>query len=134
MTDLERRQAALEKVAAKYRKRRVDFRSADCVRMLRYHLLQMGHRPPPLPRYQSMLGARRALEKAGGLVRVLDGLLPRIAPARMLPGDVAVIPGEGGDGGLIFHEFDKFIGCHQDEDRIVTLVVDLGVLTAAWRA
>jgi len=134
MKDLERRQVALDKTVGKYRERQVNFVAADCVRMTRFHLLQMGHKPPRLPQYRSMLGARRALERAGGLVAVFDSILPRIAPARMLPGDIAVLPGEGGDAAVIYQCFDKFIGCHQDEAKIVNLVVDLGVLTAAWRA
>lgn len=133
MEDLERRQAALEKTIAKYRGRRLDFRSADCVRMVRYHLLQMGHKPPKLPRYGSAIGARRALSQAGGLMSVFDAILPRIAPARMLPGDIAVLPGDGGDAAVILLEY-KFMGWFQDSDEPLNLVVDLSALTAAWRA
>jgi len=131
--DLERRRGALEKTAAKYRGRRLDFRSADCVRMIRFHLLQMGHKPPKLPRYQSLIGAKRALMQAGGLVTVLDGILPRIAPARMLDGDVAVIAGDGGEAGLICVGH-KFMGWHQDSDEAVNMVIGLGDIMAAWRA
>lgn len=132
-TDLERRQAALEKTIAKYRGRVLDFKSADCVRMIRFHLLQMGHRPPPLPRYSSMIGARRALRDKGGLVAILDGLLPRIAPARMLEGDIAVVGGEGGEAGLICVGY-KYMGWHQDAAESVNLIIGLGDVTAAWRA
>lgn len=133
MSDLERRRAALQKTTAKYAGRPCDYRSADCVRMIRYHLLQMGHRPPPLPRYQSAIGARRALTQAGGLVTVLDGLLPRIAPARMLSGDVAVVAGDWGEAGLILNEY-KYMGWHQDHEASVYQVIDARDIVAAWRA
>ena len=51
MNDLLRRQAAVDATLAKYRKRAVDFKTADCIRLARFHLLQMGHKPPPLPQY-----------------------------------------------------------------------------------
>lgn len=133
MNDLERRQAALEKTIAKYRGRELDFRTADCVRMIRFHLLAMGHKPPPLPRYQSAIGATRALKERGGLVAVLDGILPRIAPARMLEGDIAVVGGEGGEAGVICVGY-KYMGWHQDVAESVNLVIDLANVTAAWRA
>ena len=133
MMDLDQRRAALQRTADKYRGRVLDFRSADCVRMIRFHLLQMGHKPPPLPRYQSAIGAKRALAQAGGLVAVLDGILPRIAPARMLDGDVAVVAGDGGEAGVICVGH-KFMGWHQDHRETVNLVIGLGDITAAWRA
>lgn len=132
MTDLERRQKALEITIAKYRGRRCDYRSADCIRMARFHLIQMGHKPPPLPRYQSAIGARRALANAGGMIAIFDALLPRIAPAAMLPGDIAVAAGDEAEAALIMHEY-KMIGWHQDVDEAVFMTVDANALTA-WRA
>lgn len=133
MNDMLRRQSALEKTVAKYRGRSLDFKTADCVRMARFHLLQMGHRPPALPRYGSAIGAARALKSAGGLVAVFDSVLPRIAPAMMLDGDIAVVAGDGGDATMIRVGY-KFIGWHQDHDVAVNMMVDLGDITAAWRA
>lgn len=132
MIDLEQRQAALNRTIAKYRGRVLDFKSADCVRMIRFHLLQMGHKPPPLPRYGSLIGAQRALREKGGLIAILDTLLPRIAPARMLEGDIAVVGGEGGEAGVICVGY-KYMGWHQDSAEAVNLVIDLANVTAAWR-
>ncbi|MBZ9649992.1 hypothetical protein K9B33_20875 [Sphingobium sp. 3R8] len=133
MNDMLRRQAALEQTVAKYRGRSLDFKTADCVRMARFHLLKMGHKPPALPRYQSAVGAVRAMKAAGGLVAVFDSILPRIAPAMMLDGDIAVVAGEGGDAALIRAGY-KFMGWHQDHDQAVNMTVDLANVTAAWRA
>lgn len=132
MTDLERRQAALEKTIAKYRGRPLDYRSADCIRMVRYHLLQMGHKPPPLPRYQSVIGARRALAHAGGMIAIFDALLPRITPAAMLDGDIAVAAGDEAEAAIIRVGY-KMMGWHQDSDVAVNMTVDANALTA-WRA
>lgn len=133
MNDLERRREALEATASKYRGKALDFRTADCVRMVRYHLLQMGHKPPALPRYRSLTGALRAMKAVGGLVTAFDAILPRIAPAMMLDGDIAVVAGDGGDAAMIRCGY-KFMGWHQDHDEAVNLMVDLGDITAAWRA
>jgi hypothetical protein len=93
MSDLLRRQAAIDKTIGKYNGRPIDFVDVDCIRMLRSHLVAMGHKGlPKLPRYSSPAGALRALRKSGheSLERLLDSILPRIAPAMMLPGDVAL--------------------------------------------
>lgn len=133
MSDLERRRDALTATRSKYKGRRCDYRSADCIRMVRSHLIQMGHKPPKLPRYQSPIGARRALALAGGMVAIFDRLLPRIAPARMLPGDIAVVAGDEAEAALILVQADHYMGWHQDSDVAVDIVIDARLLTA-WRA
>lgn len=132
MSDLERRRIATEATKAKYDGMALDFCSADCARMIRYHLLQMGHQPPALPRYRSLIGARRAMKDTGGIIAVLDSFLPRIAPARMLLGDVAVGAGEGGEAGWICVGF-KMMGWHQDHEFPVSMTITLNDVTAAWR-
>ncbi|MGC4252427.1 MAG: hypothetical protein QM605_13455 [Sphingobium sp.] len=132
MSDLERRRLATETTRAKYEGMALDFRTADCARMIRYHLIQMGHRPPALPRYRSLTGAARALKETGGIIATLDTFLPRIAPARMLLGDVAVGAGEGGEAGWICLGY-KFMGWHQDSATPVAMSIDLSHVTAAWR-
>lgn len=133
MTDLDRRRAALVATRAKYKGRACDYRSADCIRMVRYHLIQMGHKPPRLPRYQSLIGARRALAQAGGMAAIFDGMLPRIAPARMLPGDIAVAAGDEAEAALILVQLGHYMGWHQDSDVAVDIIIDAGALIA-WRA
>ncbi len=131
MNDLLRRQSALEQTLEKYRDAPLDYKTADCARMLRFHLLKMGHKPPALPKYQSATGAIRALRN-GGIIAVLDSFLTRIPHARMLPGDVAVLEGENGmDAGVICVGF-KVIGFHEGSEVMVNLI-PLEV-KAAWRA
>jgi hypothetical protein len=132
MNDLLRRKAALEKTLAKYRQRKCDFVNADCARLLRYHLLQMGHKPPPMPRYRSLTGAARALQAVGGLETVLDGMLPRIPWAKMLPGDVAIMAGEGGmDAGVIClgHKVGGWFEGYDEMANMTPISIK-----AAWRA
>jgi len=96
VSDLLRRNAALEQTARQFRKKSLDFRTADCMRMARAHLVAMGHQPPPMPCYSSLAGARRALKKMGfkSIEGLLAGLLERIPPALVLPGDLVVLRGE----------------------------------------
>lgn len=131
MNELERRRIATEATLAKYRGRTLDYVNADCVRMVRFHLLQMGHKPPALPRYQSIIGARRALLKAGGLVATFDAILPRIPHARMMLGDVAVLEGEGGMDAAVICLGHKVMGWHEESDKMVNLVPL--EIKAAWR-
>jgi hypothetical protein len=94
--DLLRRHAAAEKTRLRYDRKPLDFGKFDCIRMLRSHLMAMGHRGlPHLPPYRSILGARRALTAAGfdTIEGLVDSVLPRIEPAEMLLGDVAVLRG-----------------------------------------
>jgi len=132
MNDMLRRQAALERTLAKYRKRTLDFASADCVRMARFHLLQMGHKPPPLPRYRSLAGAVRALKTAGGMERIFDSLLPRIPHSRMLPGDIALLDGDNGMDAAVICVGHKVIGWHEGSDQMVNMIPL--EIKAAWRA
>ncbi|WP_394658418.1 DUF6950 family protein [uncultured Novosphingobium sp.] len=132
MSDLERRRVALEATLAKYRARKLDYATADCIRMVRFHLLQMGHKPPALPRYRSAIGARRAALKVGGLVAAFDAILPRIPYSRMLPGDIAVLEGTDGLDAAVICLGHKVYGWHQDSDEPANLVaLDI---KAAWRA
>lgn len=131
MNELLRRQQALERTLAKYRNRPIDFKTVDCVRAARFHLLQLGHKPPPMPRYQSLIGARRAADKVGGLEALLDSLLPRIAPAAMWLGDIALLEGEGALDAVYFNLGGKLAGWHETAEHMVN-VTALSV-KGAWR-
>ncbi|PNU02524.1 DUF6950 family protein [Novosphingobium guangzhouense] len=132
MIDLEARRVALETTLAKYRGRTLDYVTADCARMIRFHLLQMGHKPPALPRYRSAIGARRAMIQTGGISAVLDTFLPRIPYARMLPGDIAILDGTDSlECGMICVGH-KLIGWAEGSDEMINFVpFDI---KAAWRA
>lgn len=131
MIDLEARRVATEATLAKYRQRRLDYVSADCVRMVRYHLLQLGHRPPVLPRYRSAIGARRAYLQAGGLVAAFDAILPRIPHARMMLGDIAVLGGDEDMDAAVICVGHKVFGWHEDSE-VPENLVPLQI-KAAWR-
>ena len=131
MNEMLRRQQALEKTLAKYRDKAIDFKTVDCVRAARFHLIQMGHKPPPMPKYHSLIGARRAAEQVGGLEALLNSLLPRIAPAAMWLGDIALLEGEGGIDAVMFNVGGKLAGLHESAERMVN-VTALAV-KGAWR-
>jgi hypothetical protein len=75
----------------------LDYKAADCVRLVRLALVKQGVSVKPLKglRWASATGALRAL-KASGFKSLIDGMdatgLPRIAPARALAGDVLALP------------------------------------------
>lgn len=134
MSDLLRRQRALEKTLARYRRRRFAIGEADCVRMARSHLVAMGHRPPALPRYRNLTGALRALNRMGfdSLEALFDSLLPKIPPAAMLPGDIALLQGEGPLDATVISVGHKVFGFHQDEETTALMIPH--EIKAAWRA
>jgi hypothetical protein len=137
MIDLVRRQAALEKTLAKYAGRAIDWAAVDCVRMGRSHLVAMGHTPlPRIPRYSSAEGALRALKKAGhaSIEALFDSLLPRIAPAAMLPGDVALMQGDEHFDAVTLCVGHKLWGWHQENGLREPLMMIPETIKRAWRA
>lgn len=139
MLSLNERVAATNKTMAKFRTRHFDWRSrATCIHMARTHLRNMGHRPPPIPDFRSPMAARKALEKSGfdSVTALFDSLLPRIAPAEMWVGDLAVLPGSAGlDSINIWDGIGKFLGWHEDDLSGIKpqLVLTADQITGAWR-
>lgn len=148
--DLVRRQEALQRTMAKCRNKPLSLGSMDCIVMGRYHLLQMGHKGlPKLPKYTTPVGALRAIKETLAKLKVnaeptienlVDALLPRVTPAAMLPGDLALVPedpeGASGLGGsLVISVGRKWVGWHPDSDVFAVMepVVDQPFI-AAWRA
>jgi hypothetical protein len=131
---LVRRNDALAKTLAKYRGRKFEWGVNDCAKMLRSHLVNMGHRKlPKIGHYRSAVGAKRALKDVGfdTLEQLLDSLLPRIAPAAMLAGDVALMEGDEVLGAVTICVGPKVMGWHQDSEVPVN-IVPLQI-KAAWR-
>ena len=140
MPDLVRRQMATQATMNKYRKCVWDWKAGvTCIHMARFHLRKMGHRPAPMPRVRSLVGAMRALaerecETVAQLLDTQPGLV-RINPAQMLLGDLAVVPGTEGLGAvLICAGPQKLIGWHEDAQGMEVLSVRLDHLLGAWRA
>lgn len=140
MSDLLRRAKALAATQKKVRGKPLDWRAGmTCVHMARFHLRQMGHRPEPLPRIRSLIGAMRALKQRNctNVVDLLDAQpgLSRIAPAMMLPGDLAVLASEDGIGSIfVCAGPHKMIGWREDVPEAVVLDLSFDNITAAWRA
>lgn len=152
MNDLVRRQKALEATRAKFRGKPFDLGRFDCIKVARFHLDAMGHSGlPPTGTYSTPLGARRALGKAiervtgkrarkPTLAQLADALLERIAPAAMLPGDIALIEedpegGVGLGGTIVVSVGRKWLNWHPDAEGFA--VIDPNVerpFLAAWRA
>jgi hypothetical protein len=144
LPDLIRRQRATQATLTKYRARPFDWkRATTCIHMARFHLRQMGHAVPVLPRIRGAIGATRAL-KANGWASVVDMLdaqvaLERIAPAFMRVGDLAVLPSDQRESGLdaivICAGVHKLLGWHQDwTGGMIEMEAPLDNLLGAWRA
>jgi hypothetical protein len=141
--DLVRRNRALIAVQQQFGGKALDLGAADCVQLVRFHLVKMGHRNlPPATGYDDAVSARKVLRSMGfeTLEELFDSLLPRIAPAFMLPGDVAVVAAEEGApawevGTVVISIGRKFLGWHPDADCLA--IIDPKIprpFVAAWRA
>lgn len=142
LPELERRRRATAKTLAHYDTRSFDWRrQATCLHMARFQMKAMGHNPPRMPPVRSALRAKRELEKRGfdNLTALLDSLLPRIAPAEMRLGDLAVSPGDPDGNAFAFDSVlinvapRKFAGWHPSSFLMAVMDVELGHVTAAWR-
>ena len=139
--DLIRRVEAATATVRRYKGKRFDFKAArTCVHMARFHLAAMGHKVPPMPKVNSLVSARRALDSRGwsDCAAMIDSLgFERIAPAQMLAGDLAFRASEDGLGGLLvalgpFKVFGWF-GNEETEGRAVVMDMDCSQLEACWR-
>lgn len=135
---MERRRVGTEKTLVRYRARPFDWTTAaTCIHLARAQARHLGHRPPAIPRFRSAIGARTALKAAGHLTleALLDSLFERIAPARMLLGDLATLPGEGPfPAVMIFDGGAKLLGWHDaDPSGIKPVSRAMGDVQGAWR-
>lgn len=136
------RATATKATYSKYLGKPFSWRGRTCVHVLRYHLRQMGHKPPTLPQFRSPVGALTALSTHGaddlaGLVRSLG--LPEIQPSEMIVGDVGLLPGDDGRtdgifGALVICAGNKFMGWHGAGDGFEAIDDVLPYMTAAFRA
>lgn len=135
--ELERRRVATEKTLKRFRGKVFAWNTGvHCVRLFHQHLKNMGRKPPSLPRVRSPLGAKRALKERGweNVEAMLDSMLERIAPAEMMLGDVAIVPGDAGlDAIFVCAGPLKVFGWREDAPALVLLDIGLDELTGAWR-
>lgn len=139
---LNERARGTKAVLDRFQRKPLDYEKRQtCIHLLRAQLIEFGHSPPPVPMFRTPLSARRALRKAGfkDLAALLDSLLPRIAPARMLVGDVALFPGDDGNGGravldaVLIHGGGKMLGWRGDGQAGMG-AIELGApVLGAWR-
>jgi len=133
------RVAATEHVVARFRGRPFDWAARrTCIHLARSQARALGHRPPAVPDFRSPVGARTALKRAGHetLDQLLDSLFPRVAPAAMWVGDLALMAGGDGLGGLVIAAGGKVLGYHEDHlaDGLVVIVPQGPVpFVGAWR-
>jgi hypothetical protein len=148
LPDLIRRQRALEKTRDRFAGRVIDLGVTDCIILGRKHLVHMGHKHIPAPgKYRTPKEAADRLKaickkvgaKKVGLEPLFDALLPRIAPAEMLPGDIGLVEQEDGSLGVSFGSIvvsvgTKFWGWHPDDERFALIEPHGMPFKAAWRA
>ena len=128
--DLLRRQEATAATFAKFRRKKLDWSKAvTCGHLARFHSMQMGHKVPSVPAFRSAIGAKKALASMGfgSMGALLADLFPAIAPAEMLLGDLAVLPGGDGFDAVFVCAGNKLFGWLGDEDGMALLD-----LTNAW--
>ena len=139
MSELLRRAAATERTAARYARRAFDWDGATCIHLARTQLRNMGHRPPRIERFYSLRGAVLALRRAGfvGTIDAIDSTgAQRIAPAAMLVGDLAAVPGIDGMDAIFVCAGGRLLGWHDAMPETCGLVAvpdALGDVVAAWR-
>lgn len=123
--DLVRRQRAIEATMKRFGGRNFKLGKVDCVCLARAHAVAMGHRRlPKLPAYSGPAGAMAAIEKLGvaDLEELLDRHFTRIAPAAMLPGDLAVMQGDEHFDAVAICVGRKIFGFFEGEDAPVIIV------------
>jgi hypothetical protein len=150
--DLIRRQEALDATRARFKGKPLILGKYDCIKVVRFHLVKMGHKGlPSTGRYTNAVGARRALadaiEKVTGkrpkkptFEQLADALLPRIPPAAMLPGDIALVQedpegGVGLGGAMVVFLGRKHMNWHPSVEWLADIEHKIEQpFLAAWRA
>lgn len=111
--------------------------SATCIHLARVQARHMGHKVPRLPPIRTALRARSALAAMGhdSLTGLMDSMFERIAPARMLVGDVAALPGDDSpfEALLVFDGHQMFYGWHGLHPTFCGIIELEPHLIAAWR-
>jgi hypothetical protein len=143
MNDLLRRKVATEKTLERFRNKAFDFSGSSCIHLARFQARNMGHVVPAMPFIRSAKSALTALRRLGhaSTIDLVDGVFPRIAPAMMLLGDLAAVPGDESDGdpmtlcGIgIADGVGNLFGWHPDDlSRLLPVKFATADIMAAWR-
>lgn len=136
--NLAMRADATNRTVAEFAEKGFDWDGASCIHLARRQAENMGHRVPAMPAFRSRHGALRGLVKTGHrtLETLLDSMFERIDPARMLVGDLAMLPGEDRRlrAVVIFDGHLSVAGWHEAHpEKLVWIKHMQGDLIAAWR-
>lgn len=108
----------------------------NCIHLAKAQAKVLGVRTPTVPKFATYAGAVKALKATGHdtLETLLDSLLPRIPAARMIVGDIAMLPGQAPFGALVIAAGgQKVIGWHEtDLSRMLPIEVTKAEIIAAW--
>jgi hypothetical protein len=137
---LEKRRRVVERTMQRFAGKAFKLGSNDCVKMMKFHAVQMGHKLPSTGHYTTEKEAVRQLKKQGArnVEQVMDKLFERIPPASMLLGDFAMPPSdpeaEANKLGTILIKVAplKYLGWHPEHEFPV--IMDISQIEAAWRA
>lgn len=140
MTELQRRVAATQATEKRFRNRPFNWAgAATCIHLVRFHAAQLGHRLPIVPRFQSALGAARALKATGfaSLPALMDAHFAPVPAAFLSVGDILAIPGDSGfEALLVKGGIDKFLGWHEDGEGCTIIALsgdDIRQAVGAWK-
>jgi len=135
--ELDRRRDATKKTINRFEGKAFDWSAnATCAHLLRFHLRNMGHKAPTIPRFRSALTAKRTLSSLGfdSMEAVLDSLVLRLPGAAYTTlGDVVVKEGDGLDAVLICAGPRRYFGWFEGQDAPVSAEVDPAYLKGCWR-
>ena len=133
------RQQATQQTLDRFTGKAFSWAGANCVRLARTQAVNMGHKLPPIPRFGSALGAKRALTTRGAesVAALLDQHFARLpGPAFAWIGDLVALPGDPALGldaiGIADGQGNVWCWSEQAETFGPLLMVNAAAL-AAWR-
>lgn len=134
---LERRKIATEATRDRFAGQPFQWGKWDCAKLAAFHLRQFGISIgiAKAGKWTTALGAKAALKRMGAksLSEVADRYMAEIAPAAALPGDIIIVPGDGGFEALtVVLGNGAVLGWHEDVEGCAVLRLTYEQ-TRAWR-
>lgn len=135
------REKATSACRARFDLQPLDFKERDCVRLVRLALVKQGVSASRLLkglRWGTRAGAKKALANSGFncLSEGVDAVgIPRIPPARVLPGDIVALPVPEGDvfGCSLCVSMGGDLVLGLDGQGVFRILRTRGLFKAAWR-
>jgi hypothetical protein len=108
----------------------------NCIHLAKAQAKAMGVRTRAVPKFSTYAGAVKALKSTGhnSLEELLDWYFPRIPSAKMIVGDIAMLPGLAPFNALVIAAGgQKVLGWHEsDMSRMWPIEVTKAEIVAAW--